>query len=62
VPGVRAVIACEGMKRAGLEGLIAELRLADVVTPLGARADVPDVLAAVEVAAAGSSDYEGSPL
>lgn len=61
VPGVRVLIAGEGGERPKLERLVAELGLGEVVTLLGARTDVPDVLAAVDVAVS-SSDYEGSPL
>jgi glycosyltransferase involved in cell wall biosynthesis len=61
VPALRVLIAGEGEQRPVLEALIAELRLGDVVTLLGARTDVPDVLAAADVAVS-SSDYEGSPL
>ncbi len=61
VPGTRVLIAGEGDERPLLERLVAELALGEVVTLLGARSDVPDVLAAADVAAS-SSDYEGSPL
>jgi glycosyltransferase involved in cell wall biosynthesis len=44
-----------------LERLVRELRLEEVVTLLGWRADVPDVLAAADVAVI-CSDREGQPL
>jgi glycosyltransferase involved in cell wall biosynthesis len=44
-----------------LEKLVRELRLGEVVTLLGRRADVPDVLAAADVAVI-CSDREGQPL
>ena len=60
-PGLRVLIAGEGDRREALEDLAAELGLQDTVTFLGVRTDVPDVLAALDVAVS-SSDYEGSPL
>ena len=45
----------------GLERLVRELRLGEVVTLLGSRVDVPDVLAAADVAVI-CSDREGQPL
>lgn len=44
-----------------IKALVAELGLDDVVLTLGVRDDVPDLLAAVDVAVL-SSDFEGSPL
>lgn len=61
VPGARVLIAGEGAERPRLEALVAELELEEVVTFLGARSDVPDVLDAVDVAVS-TSTYEGSPL
>jgi len=61
VPEVRVLIAGEGPERPRLEALVRELELEDVVTLLGARSDVPDVLDAVDVAVS-TSTYEGSPL
>jgi glycosyltransferase involved in cell wall biosynthesis len=49
-PGLRVAIAGEGRERGRLERLIAELRLGDVVRLLGARSDVPDLIAACDVA------------
>ncbi len=48
-------------EREALEGLAAELGVAEQVVMLGPRADIPDVLAALDVAVL-SSDFEGSPL
>jgi glycosyltransferase involved in cell wall biosynthesis len=60
-PGLRVLIAGEGDRREALEDLSAELGLQDSVMFLGVRTDVPDVLAALDVAVS-TSDYEGSPL
>lgn len=60
-PRLHAVIAGDGPEREALEGLIAELGIGDRLTLLGARRDVPDVLAGLDVAAL-SSRFEGSPL
>jgi glycosyltransferase involved in cell wall biosynthesis len=60
-PDLRVVIAGEGARRPELEALIEGLALADTVTLLGRRLDVPDILAALDVAVS-SSNYEGSPL
>lgn len=60
-PGLRVLIAGEGDRRFALEDLTAELGLQDTVMFLGVRTDVPDVLAALDVAVS-SSDFEGSPL
>ena len=49
-PGLRVVIAGEGPERPRLERQIAELRLGDAVKLLGARSDVPDLIAACDVA------------
>ena len=49
-PGIQVVIAGEGSERPRLERMIADLRLGDVVKLLGARADVPDLIAACDVA------------
>jgi len=58
---VRVVIAGEGPERGKTENRIAELNLQQQVTLLGARSDVPDVLAALDVFVL-SSDREGHPL
>jgi len=60
-PGLRVLIAGEGDRRFALEDLTNELGLQDTVMFLGVRTDVPDVLAALDVAVS-TSDYEGSPL
>ncbi|MCW3040277.1 MAG: glycosyltransferase [Solirubrobacterales bacterium] len=60
-PGLRVLIAGEGPERAALEAQIKRLGLEDVVTLLGSRTDVPDILAALDIAVV-CSDFEGSPL
>ena len=60
-PGLRVLIAGEGDRRFALEDLTRELGLEDTVMFLGVRTDVPDVLAALDIAVS-SSDFEGSPL
>jgi glycosyltransferase involved in cell wall biosynthesis len=60
-PDLILVIAGPGPERPRLERRIAELGIADHVRFLGLRTDVPDVIAAFNVAAS-SSDFEGSPL
>jgi glycosyltransferase involved in cell wall biosynthesis len=60
-PDLRLLIAGDGPERERLEALVAELDAGAAVTLLGIRSDVPDLLAALDVAAL-SSDYEGSPL
>jgi glycosyltransferase involved in cell wall biosynthesis len=60
-PNLRVLIAGEGAERPKLEALIRELGLTDVVLLLGARRDVPDLLAALDVAVC-ASESEGSPL
>lgn len=60
-PDVRVVIAGGGPERAALEARISERRLSGTVHLLGARDDVPDVLAACDVAVT-CSDAEASPL
>jgi glycosyltransferase involved in cell wall biosynthesis len=61
VPAVRVLIAGAGPERQALEALIDELDLCGVVILLGSRTDVPDILAALDVAVV-CSDFEGSPL
>ena len=61
VPGLRVLIAGEGEERPKLERLIEELGMAEVVTLLGVRGDVPDLLAAADLAVC-CSDFEGGPL
>ncbi|MEN3284946.1 MAG: hypothetical protein V7607_6086 [Solirubrobacteraceae bacterium] len=60
-PGLRVVIAGAGAERSALEALAGDLGLGDRAMLLGARDDVPDVLAAIDVAVT-CSDFEGSPL
>ena len=60
-PALRVLIAGEGDRRFALEDLATELGLEDTVMFLGVRTDVPDVLAALDVAVS-TSDFEGSPL
>ena len=60
-PALRVLIAGEGDRRLALEDLTAELGLEETVMFLGVRTDVPDVLAALDVAVS-TSDFEGSPL
>jgi glycosyltransferase involved in cell wall biosynthesis len=60
-PGARVLIAGDGPERARLEGLVRELGLSGSVLLLGARDDVPEVLAALDVAVT-CSDFEGAPL
>ncbi|MDQ3936432.1 MAG: glycosyltransferase [Actinomycetota bacterium] len=60
-PRLRVLVAGEGPERAALEALIGELGLGATVTLLGLRSDVPDVLAALDVAVV-SSSFEGTPL
>jgi glycosyltransferase involved in cell wall biosynthesis len=60
-PGLRVVIAGAGPEHERLAGLAVALGLADRVTLLGARTDVPDVLRACDVAV-NCSDFEGTPL
>jgi glycosyltransferase involved in cell wall biosynthesis len=61
LPDLRVLIAGSGDQRDELDRLAGELGAGDAVTLLGIRSDVPDLLAAADVAAL-SSDYEGSPL
>jgi glycosyltransferase involved in cell wall biosynthesis len=61
VPGVRLAVAGEGPERESLELLAAELGIAPLVMLLGNRSDVPDLLAAFDVAVS-ASWFEGSPL
>ena len=58
---IRVVIAGEGPERQTTEATITKLAMADHVTLLGQRADVPDLLAAFDVFVL-SSDREGHPL
>lgn len=60
-PDLRLLIAGNGRERPRLQELVDELGLTDVVLLLGRRLDVPDILAALDVAV-NASDFEGSPL
>ena len=60
-PGLRVVIAGAGAERGALQTLAGDLGLGQRALLLGARDDVPDVLAAIDVAVT-CSDFEGSPL
>ena len=60
-PELRVAIAGGGPDHERLEGLIAELGAERAIMLLGIRSDVPDLLAALDIAVL-SSDYEGSPL
>jgi glycosyltransferase involved in cell wall biosynthesis len=60
-PGLRVLVAGVGPEEDRVRVLIDALGLGGTVRLLGARDDVPDVLAALDVAVL-SSDWEGSPL
>jgi glycosyltransferase involved in cell wall biosynthesis len=60
-PGLKVLIAGEGEERGRLAALIAELGLEQTVLLLGLRTDLPELLAAFDVAVC-CSDSEGSPL
>ena len=60
-PELRVLVVGEGPERERLERLAHQLQLEDTVTFLGQRADVADILAAVDVAVS-TSAFEGSPL
>jgi glycosyltransferase involved in cell wall biosynthesis len=59
-PRLRVLIVGHGPERARVEAVAARLGLTERVLITGARNDVPDALAAMDVAVL-SSDYEGSP-
>jgi glycosyltransferase involved in cell wall biosynthesis len=59
-PGLRVVIAGDGPDRARVEAVAERLGLSQRVEMTGARTDIPDVLAAIDIAVI-CSDYEGSP-
>ncbi|MBV9213967.1 MAG: glycosyltransferase [Actinobacteria bacterium] len=61
IPRLRVVVAGDGPERAPLEALAAELGVAEHLRILGIRSDVPDVLAAIDVAV-NCSVFEGTPL
>lgn len=60
-PALRVLVAGDGPERQRLEQLAGELGVADAVSFLGGRRDVPDILRALDVGVS-SSDFEGSPL
>ena len=60
-PRVKLLIAGEGQEEPKLRAQAAASGLMDAVHLLGTRTDVPDVLAAVDVAVC-CSDFEGTPL
>jgi glycosyltransferase involved in cell wall biosynthesis len=60
-PQIRTVIAGRGTEESSLRALIAQQNLGARVELLGARRDVPNILAALDVAVS-SSVSEGSPL
>ena len=60
-PEAQVLIAGEGPERAGLEALRERLGVDGAVRLLGVRNDVPDILAALDVAVC-CSDFEGGPL
>jgi glycosyltransferase involved in cell wall biosynthesis len=60
-PDLRVLIAGSGPEKDALTDLISDLGIGDRVLLLGYRPDVPDVLAALDVAIS-SSSFEGSPL
>lgn len=61
LPDLRVLIAGHGPEKEKLSQLIQALGVEDRVALLGYRADVPDILAALDVAVS-SSAFEGSPL
>jgi glycosyltransferase involved in cell wall biosynthesis len=60
-PNAHLVLVGEGTLRPQLEETVKNLGLVNQVHFLGLRADIPDVLSAMDVFALGS-DYEGNPL
>jgi glycosyltransferase involved in cell wall biosynthesis len=60
-PELRILIAGSGPEHEQLADLISDLGVGDRVLLLGYRSDVPDILAALDVAIS-SSSFEGSPL
>jgi glycosyltransferase involved in cell wall biosynthesis len=60
-PDIQVLLVGGGPERASLERLVGALGLGNTVRFLGHRADVPDVLSAMNVAVC-CSDFEGSPL
>jgi glycosyltransferase involved in cell wall biosynthesis len=60
-PDLRVLIVGEGELRGELEESVARFGLGETVTLTGFRADIPNVLASLDVAVL-SSEWEGSPL
>jgi glycosyltransferase involved in cell wall biosynthesis len=60
-PQLRVLIVGTGPEEEKLRALVGRLGLTETVLFLGRRSDVPDLLAAVDLAVC-CSDYEGSPL
>jgi glycosyltransferase involved in cell wall biosynthesis len=60
-PGLKVVIAGRGEEEERLRALVRELALEETVLLVGQQNDVPDLLAALDVAVC-CSDFEGSPL
>lgn len=60
-PDLQVLIAGDGSRADEIRALVEHLELAHTVRLLGARDDVPDVLAALDVAVS-ASHWEGSPL
>jgi glycosyltransferase involved in cell wall biosynthesis len=60
-PRIRVLVVGDGPERRRLESMRAALELEGTVELLGQRSDVPDLIAAFDVAVS-SSDYEGTPL
>lgn len=60
-PELKVLIVGHGPEEEALRNLVAQASLETTVIFLGRRADVPDVLAAIDVAVC-CSDFEGSPL
>jgi glycosyltransferase involved in cell wall biosynthesis len=61
VPGATLAFVGDGPERRAVESLILELGLADAVSLMGARDDVPELLASAQCLVL-ASDYEGCPL
>lgn len=60
-PAIQVLVAGTGPERAALEKLAGELGLQHAIRFLGYRGDIPDLLAAVDVAIC-CSDFEGTPI
>jgi len=61
VPNLRVLLIGDGVERENLEALIARLGLGEVVTLLGIRRDIADILESTDIAVC-CSDFEGGPL